>query len=237
MSEGVLWDTVITPMPMDQVFKEVYSLLKSIGVSVIEEIEPVYIKGFWNGKKAGNIREYPRFAHANEKISRMDPYYRGFKGGLISHYMPPVDLLSDPFEKNIEVRIKQHTSGSSIEFEVSQVDPRHKGKGLLYWGSMLEAFYERFRVDIKQENLENLYRAQVENELKVLVKNYRLIFLCSLAIVLLLRVNGIVMLPINPWDLEQYDILLFYFILVVIPLTVFFGARYSVYRHIKRRLR
>jgi len=71
MSEGVLWDTVITPMPMDQVFKEVYSLLKSIGVSVIEEIEPVYIKGFWNGKKAGNIREYPRFAHANEQISRM----------------------------------------------------------------------------------------------------------------------------------------------------------------------
>lgn len=235
MSEGVLWDTVITPMPMDQVFKEVYSLLKSIGVSVIEEIEPVYIKGFWNGKKAGNIREYPRFAHANEQISRISET-RGLRGGILSHFSS-VDLLFDPFEKNIEVRIKQHTSGSSIEFEVSQVDPRHKGKGLLYWGSMLEAFYERFRVDIKQENLENLYRAQVENELKVLVKTYRLIFLCSLAIVLLLRVNGIVMLPINPWNFKQWDILWFYFFFVVFPLTYFFGARYGVYRHIKRRLR
>jgi hypothetical protein len=113
MSDGVLRDTVIAPMPMDQVFKEVYLWLKNSEVTVIEDTEPVNIKGFWNASVGRSTEMSLKPVHANKyesKFIQHGEYELGYSQSVV------VDLLNDPFDKNLEVRINQHDSGSSIEF-------------------------------------------------------------------------------------------------------------------------
>lgn len=107
---------------------------------------------------------------------------------------------------------------------VQQSESRHRDKGLVYWGVKLEELYERLDVEVTQVNLENLYGARVKDEVDKLVRQYLLLFLGSLVVVLF--VFG-----------SQLDILLFYVFIFVIPLTYFYGVRYRTYKEIKNRLR
>ena len=103
---------------------------------------------------------------------------------------------------------------------VQQSESRHRDKGLVYWGVKLEELYERLDVEVTQVNLENLYGARVKDEVDKLVRQYLLLFLGSLVVVLF--VFG-----------SQLDILLFYVFIFVIPLTYFYGVRYRTYKEIK----
>jgi Flp pilus assembly protein TadB len=107
---------------------------------------------------------------------------------------------------------------------VQQAGSRYRDKGLVYCELKLEELYERLGVVVKQVNLENLYGARVKDEVDKLVRQYLLLFLGSLFV--LLFVFGL-----------QLDILLTYVFIFVIPLTYFYGVRYRTYKEIKNRLR
>ena len=191
----------------DEIFKKIKVWLKFEGATIQEERAPHYIRANWKGNIIGS-----------------DGYTTSGAGPILANALTTNFLINDPYEKDITVNIRDHGVQSTVNISIRQTESRHGDKGLVYWGMKLENLYNKLHVQPNKIDLLELYPSNIiRHEIRKVFRDYFLFI--SIPTIIVLYLFGI-----------EWDKLFTYLFVYIIPITIFLGSKYQIYRSIHNKV-